>query len=48
MTTIESNPANQNYRTLLNSATIEQHRNRAVFSATIPLDLVKQLTNGTP
>jgi hypothetical protein len=48
MTTIESNPANQNYRTLLNSATIEQHRNRAVFTATIPLDLVKQLTSGTP
>jgi hypothetical protein len=48
MSSIESNPANQNYRTMLNSATVEQHRNRAVFTTTIPLDLVKQLTNGTP
>jgi hypothetical protein len=48
MTSIESNPASQNYRTMLNSATVEQHRNRAIFTATIPLDLVKQVTGGTP
>jgi hypothetical protein len=33
---------------MLNSATVEQHRNRAIFTATIPLDLVKQVTGGTP
>jgi hypothetical protein len=45
---VENNPASQTYRALLNSASVEQHKNRAVLTATVPLELVKQLTSGTP
>jgi hypothetical protein len=33
---------------LMNSAKIEQHKDRAVLTASIPLDLVKRLTTPTP
>jgi hypothetical protein len=33
---------------LMNSAKIEQHRDRAVMTANIPLDLVKRLTTSSP
>src|SRR5260370_34431303 len=33
---------------LMNSAKIEQHRDRAVLTASIPLDLVKRLTTPSP
>jgi hypothetical protein len=33
---------------LMNSAKIEQHKDRAVMTANIPLDLVKRLTTPSP
>jgi hypothetical protein len=33
---------------LMNSAKIEQHRDRAVLTASIPVDLVKRLTTPSP
>jgi hypothetical protein len=33
---------------LMNSAKVEQHKDRAVLTASIPLDLVKRLTTPSP
>jgi hypothetical protein len=48
MTSIENNPQSKDYRTLVNSATVTQHGSRTVLTATVPLDLVKQLAGGNP
>ena len=48
LTTVQNNPQSKNYRTVINSASVSQHGNRTVLTATVPLDLVKQLTGGTP
>jgi hypothetical protein len=37
-------PANRSFRELLESSKIEQHKDRAILTANIPLELVKQLT----
>ena len=42
------NPQSKDYRTVINSASVTQHGSRTVLTATVPLDLVKQLTSGTP
>jgi hypothetical protein len=48
MTTVANNPQSKDYRTLINSATVNQHGSRTVLTATVPLDLVKQLAGGNP
>jgi hypothetical protein len=48
MTTVQNNPQSKDYRTLINSATVTQHGSRTVLTATVPLDLVKQLAGGNP
>src|ERR1700761_1167509 len=48
MTTVANNPQSKDYRALINSATINQHGSRTVLTATVPLDLVKQLAGGNP
>jgi hypothetical protein len=48
MTSVENNPQSKDYRTLINSATVTQHGSRTVFTATVPVDLVKQLASGNP
>jgi hypothetical protein len=37
-------PSDVEIRELMNSARIEQHKDRAVMTANIPLDLVKRIT----
>jgi hypothetical protein len=46
MTSVQHNSQSKDYRALINSATVTQHGNRAVLTATVPLDLVKQLAGG--
>jgi hypothetical protein len=48
MTAVQNNPQSKDYRSLINSATVTQHGSRTVLTATVPLDLVKQLASGTP
>ena len=48
LTTVQNNPQSKDYRTVINSASVTQHGSRTVLTATVPLDLVKQLTSGTP
>jgi hypothetical protein len=45
---IQGSPADPSIRDLINSAKIEQHKDRAVLTANIPLDLVKKLTIPSP
>jgi hypothetical protein len=47
MNAVQNNPQSKDYRTLINSATVTQHGSRTVLTATVPLDLVKQLASGT-
>ncbi|HEX6497166.1 MAG TPA: hypothetical protein VF018_16895 [Acidobacteriaceae bacterium] len=47
LTAVQNNPQSKDYRALINSATITQHGSRAVLTATVPLDLVKQFA-GNP
>jgi hypothetical protein len=47
LTAVQNNPQSKDYRTLINSATVTQHGSRTVFTATVPMDLVKQLA-GNP
>jgi hypothetical protein len=42
-----STPSDRQFEELLRSAKIEQHKDRAVLTANIPLDLIKQLTAST-
>lgn len=42
---VQNNPANRDYAALLDSATVEQQKNRAVLTATVPLAVVRQLTS---
>ncbi|HXC96599.1 MAG TPA: hypothetical protein VNU92_12925 [Edaphobacter sp.] len=39
-----STPSDQQFQELLRSAKVEQHKDRAVLTANIPLDLIKQIT----
>ncbi len=39
-----STPSDQQFQELLRSAKIDQHKDRAVLTANIPLDLIKQIT----
>jgi hypothetical protein len=48
LTTVQNNPQSKDYRTVINSASVTQHGSHTVLTATVPLDLVKQLTGGTP
>ncbi|HEY3990835.1 MAG TPA: hypothetical protein VGM02_16165 [Acidobacteriaceae bacterium] len=48
MTAVQNNPQSKDYRTLINSATVTQHGSRTVLTATVPLDLVKQLAGSNP
>ena len=41
-------PSDAQIRELMNSAKIEQHKDRAVLTASIPVDLVKRLTTPSP
>jgi hypothetical protein len=43
MSGVQDTPASQSYRALINETKVEQHRDRAVLTATIPLDLLRQL-----
>jgi hypothetical protein len=48
LTTVENNSQSKDYRTLLNSAAVTQHGSRTVLTATVPVELVKQLAGGNP
>ncbi len=48
MTAVQNNPASQSYRTLINSAAVVQHGSRTILTATVPIDMVKQLAGGNP
>jgi hypothetical protein len=48
MTAVANNPQSKDYRTLINSATVTQRGSRTVLTATVPLDLLKQLAGGNP
>jgi hypothetical protein len=48
LTVVQNNPQSKDYRTLINSATVTQHGSHAVFTANVPVDLVKQAASGTP
>ncbi len=48
LTVVENNPQSKDYRVLINSATVTQHGSHAVFTATVPVDLVKRAASGTP
>jgi hypothetical protein len=41
-------PSDTPFLELMNSAKIEQHKERAVLTANIPLDLLKRLTTPSP
>jgi hypothetical protein len=45
---MQAAPTDASVRDLINSAKIEQHKDRAVLTANIPLDLVKRLTVPSP
>ena len=45
---IQPNNSDPSFRVLIDSAKIEQHKDRAVLTANIPLDLIKKLTTPTP
>ncbi len=42
---VQNNAGSRDYAALLDSATVEQHKNRTVLTATVPLTLVHQLTS---
>ena len=44
----QNTPADASFLELMNSAKIEQHKDRAVLTANIPLDLAKRLTTSSP
>jgi hypothetical protein len=44
---VQDNPQSKDYRTLINSATVTQHGSRAVFTATVPVNLVRQAASGS-
>jgi hypothetical protein len=44
---VENNPQSKDYRTLINSASVTQHGGHAVFTATVPVELVKQAASGS-
>lgn len=46
LTVVENNPQAKQYRAVLNSANVTQHGSRAVLTASVPLDMVKQLATG--
>jgi len=46
LTVVENNPQTAQYRALVNSAEVKQHGDNAVLTATVPLELVKQLSAG--
>lgn len=46
MTSVQNSPQSKEYRTLINSATVTQHGSRTLLTATVPVDLVKQLAGG--
>ncbi len=48
LTAVQNNPQSKNYRILINSASVTQHGSRAVFTATVPVELVKQLAGSNP
>jgi hypothetical protein len=48
LTAVQNNPQSKDYRILINSASVTQHGSRAVFTATVPVELVKQLAGGNP
>jgi hypothetical protein len=48
MTAVQNNPQSNDYRAVINSATVTQHGSRTVLTATVPVDLVKQLASGNP
>jgi hypothetical protein len=47
LTVVQDNPQSKDYRTLINSATVTQHGSRAVFTATVPVNLVRQAASGS-
>jgi hypothetical protein len=48
MTAVQNNPQSKDYRILINSASVTQHGRRTVLTATVPVELVKQLAGGNP
>jgi hypothetical protein len=48
MTAVQNNPQSKDYRILINSASVTQHGSRTVLTATVPVELVKQLAGGNP
>jgi hypothetical protein len=48
MTAVQNNPQSKEYRILINSASVTQHGSRTVLTATVPVELVKQLAGGNP
>jgi hypothetical protein len=48
LTAVQNNPQSKDYRILINSASVTQHGSRTVFTATVPVELVKQLAGGNP
>ena len=47
LTVVENNPQSKEYQALVNSATVTQHGSRAVITATVPVDLIKQFASGS-
>ena len=45
---IQPGGSSEAFRTMLDSSKIEQHKDRAILSANIPLELVKQLATPSP
>ena len=45
---LQPNTSHPSFRVLIDSAKIEQHKDRAVLTANIPLDLLKKLTTPNP
>ena len=43
MGSVQDSPASRDYRILINGATVEQRHNRAILTATVPLELLRQL-----
>ena len=43
MSTVHDSASSREYRALINSATVEQKHNRAILTATVPVDLLRQL-----
>ncbi len=47
MSTVQDNPASRDYRTLINSALVEQRHSHAILTANVPIDLLRQVAESS-